>query len=250
MTGDFTMNKRIVLAVCSLLLSSSVFAQASGGQITRPNSQREGNVSHSRNEKRPQHEMVDLGLSVKWAKCNIGATKPEEYGNYFAWGETKTKKDYSWRTYFDVSDSDKHKTETKSVLQRDDFKEYNRYTKTKFGRNDDAASVLWGNAWRTPTHEEFTELWTLSHQWTTVNGVSGMKFTAANGNSIFLPAAGGKQDANSMEIGETAIYWICELHDDDYDVSELAKMWYIDNEDGGWSVAKRCFGFPIRPVIK
>ena len=118
------------------------------------------------------HDYVDLGLpsGLKWATCNVGAATPEDYGNYYAWGETATKSEY---------------TEQNSVIygqQISDFSGNPTY---------DAARANWGSTWRMPTRAEIEELinnctWT----WTTQNGVSGMRVTGPNGNSIFLPAAG------------------------------------------------------------
>ena len=117
------------------------------------------------------HDYVDLGLSVKWATCNIGADSPEGYGDYYAWGETSTKNTY---------------TEKNSVT----------YKKKKYGDisgnpSCDVARAKWGGSWRMPTKAEFEELlnkctWT----WTTQGGHNGYKVTGSNGNSIFLPAAG------------------------------------------------------------
>ena len=113
------------------------------------------------------HKYVDLGLSVKWATCNIGASKPEDYGDYFAWGEDETKSTYT---------QDNSST----------------YGKTYYTFRD-AAKTKWGGSWRMPTADECQELidnctWT----WTTQGGHNGYKVTSKkNGNSIFLPAAGG-----------------------------------------------------------
>ena len=246
--------KKLLLFIVLVSFPLLAMAQASGGQIRRPNRTNQ-NEQTNRQRRLPankinNHEYVDLGLSVKWATCNIGASKSHEYGNYFAWGETKPKSDYSWKTYFDIvgGSSNPHISDTGYSYKRDDFIKYNRFTNLKFGRNYDAASVLWGSSWRTPSHEDFNELWSLPHQWVCISGVYGMKFTSSNGNSIFLPAAGGKKDDKLDNMQEAALYWMNELHEDDYDCSELAKMWLMDKDDGGWSFALRCFGFPIRPV--
>jgi hypothetical protein len=136
------------------------------------------------------HEYVDLGLSVKWATCNVGATKPEEYGDYFAWGETQPKDCNDWSTYKWCIGS--YNTLTK-------YNTSSSYgtvdNKTVLAKTDDAATVNWGGSWRMPTDTEWTELrenctWT----WTTQNSeygyrVHGYRVTSKkNGNSIFLPA--------------------------------------------------------------
>ena len=158
-------------------------------------------------------QAVDLGLpsGLKWASYNIGATTPEGYGNYYAWGETETKADYSWATY-------KHNNGA-----------YNKLTKyctnTSYGDNcftddkttlepeDDAATVNWGEEWRMPTDAEWTELreqctWT----WTTLNGVYGYQVASkVNSNSIFLPAAGYRSGSNVNYAGGYGYYWSSSL---------------------------------------
>ena len=136
------------------------------------------------------HEYVDLGLSVKWATCNVGAEKPEEYGNYYAWGETKTKGNYS---------------ESNSTTYNDDSYNYD------IGGNvsSDAARANWGGSWRLPTQDEWQELidgceW----EWTTLNGKSGYRVTSRkNGKSIFLRAAGCRTDGNLRRAGTLGLYW-------------------------------------------
>lgn len=185
-------------------------------------------------------EAVDLGLSVKWATCNIGATTPEGYGDYFAWGEVepyyrvghsqdircfnwKTGKSagYGWLSYKWCNGS---------------YDSLNKYctssnhgtvdNKTTLEAADDAATVNWGGSWRMPTETEQKELlnnctWT----WTTQNGVIGYKVTSTtNGNSIFLPAAGARLDSDLYEVGEVCVYWsssLCTLKDYDYNAYEL-----------------------------
>ncbi len=149
------------------------------------------------------HECVDLGLSVKWATMNVGANAPEEYGDYFAWGEISPKNDYSWNTYFDsVNGSDSN------------FKKYATDKKTTLDPEDDAAHVNWGGSWRMPTKEEQDELcekctWT----WTTQNGITGYKVTSkSNGNSIFLPAAGYRSDSGLGYAGSDGNYWSSSLN--------------------------------------
>ena len=133
------------------------------------------------------HEWVDLGLSVKWATCNIGANKPEEYGNYFAWGETYTKEDYSEDT------SDTYDVEMEDISGNNDY---------------DAARDNWGGTWRLPTKREMEELENkCSWKWTTQSGMNGYKVTGPNGNSIFLPAAGYCYGSSRVYVGESGFYW-------------------------------------------
>ena len=249
--------EKLLLALISILLPITLMAQGAGGEIRRPvrtnvNTQPSRPTNNISTNMVNGHEFVDLGLSVKWATCNIGASSPQDGGFYYAWGETRPKTDYSWKTYFDIVDgsSNPHLSDEDYTYIKDDFVNYTRLTKTKLDRDCDAASVIWGGSWEIPSHEEFNELWTLDHEWTSIAGIYGVRFKAKNGNSIFLPAVGGMQHDSSLDVQRAAIYWINELHDDDYDVSELAKMWLMDKEGGGWSVTLRCYGFPIRPVTK
>ena len=135
------------------------------------------------------YECVDLGLSVKWATCNVGASKPEDYGDYFAWGETESKSTYTWSTY-------KWSNGTTNDIDEESLtKYYNRDKKTMLDKEDDAATANWGGIWRMPTDAESTELienctWT----WTSQNGVYGYKVTSKKSGytnkSIFLPSTG------------------------------------------------------------
>ncbi len=167
------------------------------------------------------HEHVDLGLpsGTLWATCNIGADSPEEYGDYFAWGETATKDTYEWRNYkWAHWEYDTISDHFYRVLEETWYKYYYmKWTgdgyvtggdgKMELDPEDDAAYVKWGSNWRTPTMEQLQELVAKCEwQWTRRNGVNGYLVTGRNGNSIFLPAAGGC----SIDIyndGQFAYYW-------------------------------------------
>ena len=155
------------------------------------------------------HEAVDLGLpsGVKWATCNVGASSPEEYGDYFAWGETEAKPDYLWSTYrwCNGSETTLTKYNTKSNYGTVD-------NKTVLDLSDDAARANWGGSWRMPTDAEWTELrnnctWT----WTTQNGVNGYRVTSKKtgytDKSIFLPAASERSGTNLTGVGTYGYYW-------------------------------------------
>ncbi len=172
------------------------------------------------------HEYVDLGLSVKWATCNVGASKPEEYGSHYAWGETSTKSNYS-------SDN--------SVTYGKNFSD--------IGGNPtyDVAREKWGSTWRLPTKAEFEELrqnctWT----WTTQNGVNGYKVTSKkNGNSIFLPAAGWR-DGTSLYYQDTyGLYWSSSPHESN---SYSAYSLDFGSGDHNTSWTTRRGGRSVRPV--
>ena len=150
---------------------------------------------------------IDLGLSVKWACCNVGASKPEEYGGYYAWGETAEKSYYDWDTYRWGSDFDElSKYCTDSYYGTIDGR-------TILESGDDVAHVKWGGSWRMPTIAEFDELIdNCTSEWTTLNGVEGRKFTSRkNGNSIFLPAAGFRDYDYLRGAGFEGLYWSSSL---------------------------------------
>ena len=156
------------------------------------------------------HDYVDLGLSVKWATCNVGATTPEGYGDYFAWGETQPRDYYYWDSYKYCNGSSTIMTKycTKSGYGTVD-------NKTTLEFTDDAARVNWGGAWRMPTKAEQDELRNTSNctwTWTTQKGVNGYKVTSKiNGNSIFLPAAGYRSNDNLNSAGSYGYYWSSSL---------------------------------------
>ena len=189
-----------------------------------------------------EHEYVDLGLSVKWATCNVGANKPEDYGDYFAWGETEPKRTYKWRTYKWCRGSDESQTKycTRSRFGTVD-------NKTVLEAADDAACANWGGSWRMPTKAEQDELrekctWT----WTTQNGVKGYKVTSKrNGNSIFLPAAGYRIGISLCRAGRHADYWSSSLYAD-YPVT--AWVVRISSDIMFGSNSYREYGHSVRPV--
>ena len=234
--------KKLFMAVIAFMMTISASAQfyiyCSDGNVIKVDS-----ISMVA-PKESVHEYVDLGLSVKWATCNVGATKPEEYGDYFAWGETQPKDYYSWSTYKCCNGS------------YDSLTKYNTNSsygtvdnKTTLDLSDDAARANWGGSWRMPTDAELTELRELcTWTWTTQNGVNGYKVTSKkNGNSIFLPAAGYRYDSSLSYAGSYGDYWSSSL--------------YTGGPDGAWgvyfgsdnvlrSIYYRCFGQSVRPVCQ
>ena len=161
------------------------------------------------------HDYVDLGLSsgTLWATCNVGANTPEGYGNYFAWGETEPKTTYNWSTYkYGNGTSWENPQLTKYC--NDHYCGYNGFTDnlTVLQPSDDAATANWGSGWRTPTREQWQELLdNTTNTWTMRNGVNGRLFTASNGNSLFLPAAGDRWDGEIQLVGEYGNYWSSSL---------------------------------------
>ena len=182
------------------------------------------------------HKYVDLGLSVKWATCNVGATEPWEYGGYFAWGETEEKSDYSWETYRWCNGSENTMTKycTNSYFGRVD-------NKILLEPEDDVAHVKWGGSWRMPTHEEQMELLERCNwEWTELNGVYGNKVTGPNGNSIFLPA-------EDNGIFYSAIFWSSSFYDDS---CFGAYCLYSSDNIRDWDYPRRYLGCSVRPVSK
>ena len=191
------------------------------------------------------YEAVDLGLpsGTKWAAYNVGATKPEEYGGYYAWGETEEKSNYSWSTYKWCNGSDDTMTK---------YCTYSKYgtvdNKTTLDLEDDVAHVKWGGDWRMPTTEEQKELIdNCTWKWTTLNGVKGYKVTGPNGNSIFLPAAGYRYGTDVDSRGYLGYYWSGSLYSiGSYDAYYLL----FDASNYDWSSYSRYYGRSVRPVSK
>ena len=161
------------------------------------------------------HEYVDLGLpsGLLWATCNMGADTPEDYGDYFAWGETQLKEYYKWNIYQYCNVTYDQLTKYCSNSSYG----YNGFTDnlTTLLPEDDAAAANWGNGWRIPTYAEWQELLdNTTRTWTTQNGVNGQLFTASNGNSLFLPAAGYRYDSSLYFAGGYGYYWSSSLYPD------------------------------------
>ncbi len=189
------------------------------------------------------YEAVDLGLSVKWAAYNVGATKPEEYGGYYAWGETEEKEDYSWETYKWCNGS--YDTMTKYCTNSDYGTVDN---KTVLDPEDDVATVKWGGDWRMPTQAEQDELRNnCTWQWTTLNGVNGYCVTGPNGNSIFLPAAGYRDGTSLYYEGSYGHYWSSTpLEYNSYGACSL----HFSSNYYAWSNSYRSYGRSVRPVLE
>lgn len=195
----------------------------------------------------PYSRAVDLGLSVKWANCNVGAEYPWEYGGYYAWGETKEKYSFDdfalWSTYKYCNGS--HDSMTKYCTSSN----YGRVdNKTTLEPTDDVATVKWGGAWRMPTRAEQDELRNkCTWEWTTLNGIKGYRVTGPNGNYIFLPAAGGPGAAGFYEGN----YWSSSLSSSRSSAADYIIFRYdgfyniIDWDDNGRNNAQS-----VRPVCK
>ena len=195
------------------------------------------------------YEYVDLGLSVKWATFNVGASKPEEYGWYYAWGETERKTDYSWSTYKYCNGSSSTLTKycNDSSYGNNGFTD----TKTTLDPDDDVAHVKWGGDWRMPTEDEFLELFlNCTLTWTTLNGVNGYRVTSKKtgytDRSIFLPAAGYRAGTYLLGVGGSGYYWYSSL-----DTGYPGDAWYVyfsSDHSVTNSSTGRAGGFSVRPV--
>ena len=190
------------------------------------------------------HEYVDLGLpsGTKWATCNVGATKPWEYGGFYAWGETEEKEGYSLGTYKWCSGSEETMNKYNAVDN-----------KAMLDSVDDVAAVKWGGDWRMPTKEDFDELGRFcTLDWDTLNSVPGCKVIGINGNSLFFPAAGFKYRSSYEEFGLLAAYWLNAIYNDRENQSTAAYCieFELDELETQPDAYSREAGLPVRPVCK
>ena len=183
------------------------------------------------------HDYVDLGLSVKWATCNVGAETPEEYGDYYAWGETTTKADYS------LSNCPTYGLSISELKSQGYIDGEGNLTP-----QHDAATANWGGDWRMPTGAEQEELLNnCTWNWTTQNGVKGYKVTGPNGNSIFLPAAGYRDGSSLGLAGSRGSYWRSapgKFYNDNY-----ACSLYFNSSKPYMGNCYRYTGLSVRPVL-
>ena len=173
------------------------------------------------------HLYVDLGLpsGTLWSVCNMGADKPEEFGAYYAWGETTTKSSYNWNTYSIGAELD-------SLPALDEA--------------HDAAATNWGYGWRMPSREDFDEIVTYcTKTWTTRNNVNGYLIKGPNGNTMFLPASGGRGDGNIYESGSCGFYWLNSVYTND---TQFAWGFILDSDSIYETSYYRMYGQTIRPV--
>ena len=188
------------------------------------------------------HEYVDLGLSVKWATCNVGATKPEQYGDYFSWGETNEKWNYAPNTY-------KYGGYSSTWMSKYSPVGKNADNKRELDPEDDVAHVRWGGTWRMPTLKEQQELlYNCTWTWTTVNGIKGCLVTSnINGNSIFLPAAGHRNGKDVSYGGRYGNYWSTSLGGAE---GRRSFSMEVRSDRPTFSSIDRYLGCVIRPVCK
>lgn len=181
------------------------------------------------------HEFVDFNLpsGTLWATCNIGATSPEQYGDYFAWGEIEPKNDYSWDTYKFYKDG-----KTTKYLGR---------SSEKLEDEDDAAVMNWNGVWRMPTNSDFKELRNFcKYHEETINGIKGMLFQREeDGPTLFIPYAGQHYDTSTIDVGQIGFLWTSETPGAR---SNLARFFYIEDSSTGLYEGDRNVGISVRPV--
>jgi len=253
--------------LCPMMLCScgQPSVQKNESQTAAPSDETEAKVPESR------IPAVDLGLSVKWAPCNVGAEKPEDFGNFYAWGETKgmgeedesnlrnyvatdscyVKNLYDWATY-------KFCNGTKSSLTKYclDAADGTVDGKNALDMDDDAARANMGGRWRMPTSSELGELrekctWT----WTETNGVKGYNVVGPNGNSIFLPAAGCRSNQSRGLVADKGPknvgggdYWSSNIGSEK--ASSFAWRLIFGEKVVSFSYESRCEGATIRAVCE
>lgn len=227
--------KRYLYILILIMMPTISLAQAAGGQIKR-------NSANSDKSKRSvkksaqargntKHDYVDLGLSVKWATCNVGATSPSDFGDYYAWAEIEPKANYSEDNY----------------VYHNDKGQYYVFDSDIEGTEDDAAHIAWKGSWRLPTKEEWDELSSnCNWKWTNKDGHDGYLITSSNGNSIFLPAAGGYVESK-LSYTEMGLYWSSRQMED---FVSGAYGFHFNSSGKGWGDGSyRWQGHTIRPVL-
>ena len=214
-----------------------------------------GNNSQSGQEETPSfdgdegavdgHAWVNLGLpsGTLWATCNVGANSPEEYGDYFAWGETQPKSSYT-------SDNLKYYT---GFDEHTDSETYSKYTgsdgKTELDPDDDVATANWGNYWRMPNIGDVEELYNkCTRVWTSQGGINGRLFTGPNGNTLFLPAAGCYDESTLDGDGLYGVY-MSNTRFTDYPCA-VHGLYFDSNYEKGDFDLLRYTGLSVRPVVR
>ena len=190
------------------------------------------------------HDYIDLGLpsGTKWATCNVGATKPEGYGDYFAWGEYSAKSSFSWHNYkYVVGGNSKRVTK---------YCNDSKYGNNGFTdnlpelQNSDDPATSWGSGWHMPTNEQWNELLkNTTSTWTNQNGVNGRLFTGKNGQSIFLPCAGKFWGDGAQYVGSMGGYW-----SKTFVSSTHGRQLYIHPGSAFMREEFRINGYSVRPV--
>ncbi len=222
-----------VIAIAAVAAIAGCIALLSGGEPAvapepTPTPQPQFTVSGSING----HDYVDLGLSVKWATCNVGASSTTGYGDYYAWGEISTKSEYT--------------NENSRTYENSNY-DFNICGNSSY----DVARYKWDSPWRLPSASEIQELVdNCTWEWTTMNGVSGYKVKSKrNSNCIFLPAAGYRYGVELIGVGECDHYWSgmpCASHS----AYSLGCVPLTEPEIRGRDYMPRLYGMSVRPVAE
>lgn len=207
----------------------------------------EDNGSEGEGAEEPEtREYVDLGLpsGLLWATTNVGAKKAEECGSFFAWGETSSKSSYSWDTYKYANGS-----ETSLSKYCSSYTYGNVDYKEVLDKEDDAATVNWGETWRTPTLAESQELINYcTWAYTTLNGANGYKVTGPNGNYIFLPSTGVKEYDNTFFRTDVCMLTSTIFNAPNGNPSSASILYCENGSPHYWYGWSRCWGYTVRPV--
>jgi len=196
-----------------------------------------------------KHEYVDLGLpsGTLWATCNVGADAPEEYGDYFAWGETTSKSTYKWSNYKYCVDDGENLTKYCSRSYYG-FGGFTDDLKT-LQPDDDAATANWGDEWCTPTYVQWVELYQhTTRRWMTRKGVYGMLFTSSNGRSLFMPAAGYYGYDGLSYAGRHGRYWSSSLNANTPGYASSSYFNKLTDHTYQMVDCDRVDGYSVRPV--
>ena len=249
--------RSLIVLIVGLVVSLNISAQTSGGQIRRKptvtvrHSQNKKNNNTNLYEKTGVHngyDYVDLGLSVRWATCNVGANSPGDYGGYFAWGEIQEKSSYTVRNYAHKTTEFPEGHIHVYVVRENGIDYYSLVLGDISGSSYDVARASLGAPWRMPTRAEIKELseYALHHsKRDSYNGVAGVTVTGPNGNKIFFPFTGYK-DANGLhDVGKSADYWSSTPNGGWQAYMLRASDNSISDTSGYLS-----WGTPIRPVCK
>ena len=219
--------KHILFFTPIFLVSAAVASAQDTSQSTETDSHKTCPDSH-------HPHLIDLGLpsGTKWACCNVGASKPEDYGNYYVWGETEPKSTYNESTY-------KYYQNNQYVSIGSDIA----------GTSYDVANVKWGGSWKMPSLDQIKELTdNCSFEWTTENGIQGRRFKGKNGGSIFLPAAGYRWNDDLYLAEDNGYYWSSMQY---MSSSDYACCLYFGSDDAGWdSYCYRELGRTVRPIVQ
>ena len=204
---------KFIKTIATIMVTVVVIIVA-GCKPDEPNNGENNGEDNGNNDTIVDHEYVDLGLpsGALWATCNVGADSPEEFGDYFAWGETAPKDVYGWKSY-------QYGNYVNGCFQMTKYCTDSDWGLDGFADglfilepDDDAATANWGEGWRMPTKEEYEELYQKTTWiWSDINGVKGRLMTGQNGNSIFFPATGFYLD-NEVICHGLGIYWSNTLH--------------------------------------